>query len=191
MTDKKIFQDMRKELETFDQLREQLITESREVIKQSKKAIYAAQRNSFKDAAKNLLEAKKQLSKLHIIAAKNAKLATFSMYQAAVEEYTEAALFIHYLEHKTVPSHTKLGVGAEEYICALSDMIGELVRKAVNSVITGKTELAIEIKDFVQDVYAELMLFDWRNSPTRKKFDVIKYHLEKLENLVLQIKMKE
>jgi hypothetical protein len=34
------------------------------------------------------------------------------------------------------------------------------------------------------------MLFDWRNTPARKKFDSIKYGLEKLEDLALKIKMK-
>ena len=34
------------------------------------------------------------------------------------------------------------------------------------------------------------MMFDFRNIPARKKFDSIKYGLEKLENLVLELKLK-
>jgi hypothetical protein len=35
-----------------------------------------------------------------------------------------------------------------------------------------------------------LMMFDFRNIPVRRKFDSIKYGLNKLENLILELKLK-
>ena len=50
---------------------------------------------------------------------------------------------------------------------------------------------ALRIREFVTEIYEELLLFDFRNIPVRKKFDSIKYGLEKLEDLVLELKLKK
>lgn len=192
MLNKKAFQEMRKHMEAYDALREQLIGESRKVLKASKQAIYAAHREDLSCAEKLLADAKKTISKLHPILKKDVHLANVGAYNEALEEYAEAACYVHYLKTKQIPTTEELGIDADVYLPALSDVVGELVRKAVNSSIKGDYKTALEIKDFVQELYHELMLFDWQNyGHVRKKFDAIKYGLEKLEDLSLQIKFKK
>lgn len=190
MLNKKVFHEIREEMEKFDELREELIKLSRTLLKNSKTAIYAAHRGDMKEAQKLLTDAKKTLSNAENLLKKDSHLATTGAYTDALEEYAEAACYVHYLVHKQIATPKQIGVDAEIYLPALSDLVGELVRKAVNSVIAGDTKTALEIKDAVTELYAELMLFDWRNTPTRKKFDAIKYGLEKLEDLALKVKMK-
>ena len=190
MINKKVFQELREEMEKFDALREQLIANSRLILKSSKAAIYAAHRGDLKEAQELLAGAKKTLSQIENLIKKDSHLAATGAYTDALEEYTEAACYVHYLVHKQIATPKQIGVDAETYLPALGDLVGELVRKAVNSVIAGDTKTALEIKDSVTELYAELMLFDWRNTPARKKFDSIKYGLEKLEDLALKVKMK-
>lgn len=190
MIDKKTFQEIRKHMEEYDKLREQLIANSRLVLKASKAAIYSAHRNDTKEADKLLAEAKETIKKIDTIVKKDVHLASTGAYTEALEEYAEASCYIHYLKNKTIPTPKELGIDADIYLPALSDVIGELVRKAVNSTIAGDHKTALEIKEFATELYAELMLFDWRNTPARKKFDAIKYGLEKLEDLALKIKFK-
>ena len=192
MLNKKAFEEMRKQMEQFDKLREELIANSRLVLKASKHAIYAAHRSDLDEANKLLGEAKTVVGKMNTLAKKDAQLLNVGAYSDALEEYAEASLYIHYLRTKDIATPKQLGiVEAETYLGALSDLVGELVRKAINSSIAGDHATSLEIKHAVQEIYAELMLFDWRNTPVRKKFDAIKYGLEKLEDLALKIKFKQ
>lgn len=188
MLDKKAFQNMRKEMERQDKLREHVIQTSRSILKNSKKAIYAGHRNDLEQATKLLDQAKKTITKLRKeIRGKDISTGAFN---DALEEYAEAKCYLHYLNTGNVPPPKKVGVDNNTYLAALSDLTGELVRKAINSSVKGDNQTALDIKDVVESIYAELMLFDWRNSPIRRKFDAIKYNLEKLEDLALKIKFK-
>jgi len=179
-------------MEVYDGLREQLIAQSRLVLKASKAAIYAAHREDLAEAGKLLADAKKTISQIDKLLKKDVHLANVGAYNDALEEYTEAACYVHYLKTRQIPTASELGIDADVYLPALSDVVGELVRKAVNSSIKGDYKASLEIKDFVQELYQELMLFDWQNyGHVRKKFDAIKYGLEKLEDLSLQIKFKK
>jgi len=190
MLNKKVFQELREGIEKFDAMREELIAQSRLILKASKAAIYAAHRGDMKEAQELLTGTKKTLVQIDGLLKKDAHLAATGAYGDALEEYAEAACYIHYLATKQIATPKQIGVDADVYLPALGDLVGELVRKAVNSVIAGDSTTALEIKDTVSELYAELMLFDWRNTPARKKFDSIKYGLEKLEDLALKIKLK-
>ncbi len=189
--DKKAFGEMRKHVEGHDKLRESIIRLSRDVLTLSKKSIYSLHRNEFVIAKKQLLEAKKTISKVQKIIGKDVHRAATGAYLEGVEEYVEASCYLSLMTKKVLPTPKQLGVDIESYLPGLCDLVGELVRKAVNSAIKGDNKTALEIRDFVNQLYQELMLFDFRNSPVRRKFDSIKYGLEKLEDLALQIKMKK
>lgn len=192
MITKKIFAQLRSELEQFDKLREQLIAHSRVATKSSKHAIYAAHRGNLKEAHTLLDAAKKEIAAMNALIKKEPLLPqSTGALGDACEEYAEACCYISYLEEGNVPAPDEIGVDTETYLGALSDTVGELVRKAVNSAAAGDYKTPLEIKQFVSDLYAELLLFDWRNTPVRRKFDAIKYGLEKLEDLALKISFKK
>ncbi len=189
MIDKKSFSELRNQMESFDTMREELIAHSRIVLKSSKAAIYAGHRGDAKGAKKLLEEAKSAITKARNLIKKDECLATTGAFTDSLEEYAEAELYTSYLEKRKLPTAKQIGVDAHTYLPAVSDLIGELVRKAINSSINGDHQTAMQIKEDVDEMYAELMLFDWR-STARRKFDAIKYGLEKLEDLALKIKFK-
>jgi len=188
--DKKAFAAMNKELAAYDADREIIIKTSRDVLKASKAAVYALQRNEVKPAKAHLDAAKKTIKQLDKILAKDAHHAQTGAYNEALEEYIEASCMLAVLHDNRLPTADELGVHTEVYLPGLCDLVGELVRKAINASINGDYEMPVRIRHFVSDLYNEMMLFDFRNTPVRKKFDAIKYGLEKLENLVLELKLK-
>lgn len=189
MIDRKAFELMRQGMERFDALREQLIKKSRDVLKSSKAAIYSIHRNDLSAAVKQLSEAKKGIGIMNSLIKKEPHLAAVGSYSEALEEYVEAACYYSFITKQCLPTAKQLNVDAELYLPGICDLIGELLRKAVNSAIAKDYATAMKIKDFVSAVYEELMMFDFRNSPLRRKFDGIKYSLEKLEDLALQLKL--
>src|SRR3989338_6913585 len=54
----------------------------------------------------------------------------------------------------------------------------------------GKGAEVSKIKDEVDQMYGELLKFDFRDNETRRKVDAVKYELRKLEDLVLDLKLK-
>lgn len=189
--DKKAFAKIRQEIETFDALREEIIAHSRVILKQSKASIYALHRNENTEALAALGKAKQEIGIVNQLLKKEPELASVGAYSEALEEYVEAACYHGFVSKRCLPTPEQLNVPVDVYLPGLCDMVGELVRKAVNSAIAGDSKTALEIKDFVSAIYDELMLFDFRNIPVRKKFDSIKYSLEHLENLALQLKLKQ
>jgi predicted translin family RNA/ssDNA-binding protein len=189
MFDKTLFTSLRKQFNDFDASREKLIIMSRDVLKKSKNSIHSCHRGDMITAKKLLTVASTGVKKLNSLA-KTPQLAAIGAVHDAFEEYVEACCFFAYCSGKKLPSPKSLNVGMHAYLPGICDLVGELFRKAMNDAIKGKYDAVFKIKDFVTDLYAELMQFDWRSS-ARRKFDSIKYHLEKLEDLCVQIKLKD
>ncbi|MBW3011154.1 hypothetical protein KY335_04110 [Candidatus Woesearchaeota archaeon] len=190
MINRAYFKEIKKEMEKYDAKREDLIKKSRDVIKFSKEIIYAIHRKDLKSAEESVKKIDKALSDMTKEVKKDPKL-DIGSYRVAVQEYVEALCYFAFVKNKKLPTHKDLGVTSEYYLLGLCDLTGELVRKAINSAIKGDTKPAFEIKDFVEELYNELMLFDFRGGELRKKFDSIKYDLGKLDQLAFDITVKK
>ena len=108
-------------------------------------------------------------------------------FKIAIQEYVEAILYYEFVKNGNFPD---LKVIPEQFILGLADLPGELVRRAVFLAGKGHTEKVIHIKDQVDMLYGELLKFDFRDNEIRRKVDAIKYELRKLEDLVLDLKLK-
>lgn len=183
---KKVLSDARKEFDKFESSREILIKNSRDILKASKSVIYELHRNNVKSAETKLSSLKKDVQKFNNLAKNNLLYCTGS-YHEALEEFVEAVCFFHFLNGKPFPSFKELGVDFQVYLQGVCDFTGELVRKAVNDAINDDTSNIENIRSTISNIYDELLLFDWRNTPLRRKFDSIKYGLEKLNDLSIQI----
>ena len=183
MLNKPEFKSIKKEMDNKEKQREFTIQLSREIIHLSKQVIYSLHRNNLKYAILKAEEMSKKVKNLH-------KDSDLSISNTAIQEYVEAIAFLGYVKNKRIPTKKSMNVDAESYLCGLSDLTGELVRKAINLAINKEYNEAIKIKILVEDIYEQLLMFDLRNSELRKKFDSIKYNLKKLDDLVYEIKMK-
>jgi len=188
MLDKKDLENIKKEIEAYNIQRDFLIKTSREVIKLSKKVIFAVHRDDMNSAEKSTKDMTALLKKLSS-AAKHPRLISSGSYKVAVQEYVEALCFYELTKNNKIPTNSKLKLDPEFYLMGLIDLTGELVRKAINSAIKGEYGTSVKLKELVSDLYDELMLFDFTGGELRKKFDSVKYDLKKLDDLVLNLKL--
>jgi len=184
------FKKMKEIIETYDSKREELIKISRDITKKSKQAIYSLQRKNIKEAKELIADAKKNISVLKKQIIHEPELLYEGSYNAALQEYAEGVTFLYFLEKNKLISSKELDVGTENYLLGLCDLTGELVRYAVNRSINDDFAKVIEIKEFVSQIYEIMMEFNFRNSELRKKYDSIKWNLQKLEDLVYELKLK-
>lgn len=181
------FNKLRKDIQDYDTERENLIKKSRDVLKLSKQIIYAVHRDDLDEAVKLIKQIEVEKKKLDEIAKYSKKMGSEGSYKVAIQEYAEALLYYHFVKEGKL---VELSVDTEHFILGLTDLPGELVRKAVFLAGKGEVEKVIKIKDEVDNIYGELLKFDFRDNEVRRKFDSIKYDLRKLEDLVLDLKLK-
>ncbi|MEM4637967.1 MAG: hypothetical protein QXK76_03020 [Candidatus Woesearchaeota archaeon] len=185
MIEKKHIKEMEEYVNAEDSLREELIANSRLVLKDSKSAIYSIHRNNLIESKKNLDSAESIIKKCKKIIAKHPHLKT--SFENALEEYAEACLFYGFVNNK-IPSYKDIGVDPIIYLQALSDLTGELSRRAVLEA-TGKNKKEVQrIRDLIHDIQGIIIKFDLRNGDLRKKSDAIKWNLNKVEELLYDLK---
>ena len=181
------FAKLQTEFADYDSERENLIKKSRDVLKLSKLLIYAVHRDELDNAAKLVKQIEQERKVLDTIATHDAKMAYEGSYKIAIQEYVEAILYYEFVRTGKLPD---VKVLAEHYILGLADLPGELVRRAVFLAGKGKVESVVKIRDEIDAIYGELLKFDFRDNEIRRKVDGIKYDLRKMEDLVLDLKLK-
>ncbi|CAI5732686.1 unnamed protein product [Hyaloperonospora brassicae] len=189
MLDRQDFIDMNREVHEYDEMREQIIKRSREILKASKQAIFALHRMDRAQALKLLTDAEKVIPELVALAEKNPSLRDGAL-ASSLEEYVEAKCLGHYLEHKRLLPRRDLSiVQKNEYLGGVIDFTGELMRHAVVKATARDVEEVRRCKSMVEAISGELIQFDFRNGPLRRKFDSVKYNLRKLENTLYELSL--
>lgn len=181
------FAKMIQEIQDYDSERERLIKKSRDVLKLSKQIIYAVHRDEISTALKLVQQIESEKKDLIDITKHSKKLIFEGSYKVAIQEYVEAILYYNFVKNGKL---IDLKVRAELFVLGLADLPGELVRKAVFLAGKGKVDKVIKIKEEVDYIYGELLKFDFRDNEIRRKVDAVKYDLRKLEDLVLDLKLK-
>ncbi len=181
------FAKLQKHLQDYDAERENLIKKSRDVLKLTKQLIYAVHRNEIKEAAALLQKLEKEKKEMDVIAGKNSRLECEGSYKVAEQEYVEAVLYYSFIKEGKL---IDLDVAPEHFVLGLSDLPGELGRKAVFLAGKGDVPTVLKIKEEVDKIYGELLRFDFRDNEIRRKVDAVKYELRKLEDLVLELQLR-
>lgn len=182
---------IKKEYENYDKLREKLIKKSRDVLKSAKQLGYAIHRGNKSECTKLAAALKKDYTSLQTITESNPKLQYEGSLNEASEEYAESMLYYDYMYNESLRTASELNVSDIAYLGGLADLTGELGRKSVQLAIKGEYKAIEEIRDFVSNLFKELMKFSFRNSSLRKKFDAVKWNLSKIEDILYDIEIKK
>jgi translin len=185
------FEKLRKDMESHDKIREQVIRDSRKVIIASKTAIGAVHRDELEKAESVLETMKKDLDILKERIKKSPRLEFEGIFKVAIQEYVEALSLLEFVKNGKIVSYSDEFVDSEYYLMGLCDLSGELVRKAINSSIKENYQMAVKIRKILEEIYIEMSKFDFKNGELRRKYDGIKYDIKKLDDLVFQLKMKD
>ena len=181
------FTKLQKEFQEYDNEREKLIKKSRDVLKLSKLIIYAVHRDELDHAVKLIEEIEKEKKEMDKIAEHSEKMGFEGSYKIAIQEYVEAILYYNFVRTGKL---IEVKVSAEHFMLGLCDLPGELTRRAV--FLAGKGDLVCveKIRNLVDEIYGELLRFDFRDNEIRRKVDAVKYELRKMEDLLYDLKKR-
>jgi|SRR3989344_1297070 len=186
MLKQKEFESIKKEIDSYNEEREKIIQKAHKIIQTSKKIIYSlikgdTQESQIKEIKAQVKDLKKTKGALEFP----------SIYKVALQEYVEAIAFYIFIKEKRLITLKETEVGIEEYLLGICDLTGELIRKAVKSVIDENYKEVYLIQEFIDLIYRQFLNFNFANGELRKKSDSIKWNLNKIENIIYELKLRK
>ena len=178
---KSVLEKIQEELRKREGVREEVKKDMRRATRLSKQAILFTHQERFEDAKNLLEEADKLFAKLRDVSKDYPDLFYSGLVGAAFEEYTEAHTLLMLIKEDRFIGPEELGVPAISYVLGLGDVIGELRRRALDSIRKGKVEAAEKCLETMEHVYSELTAMDAAYllvSGLRRKCDVARRLIE-------------
>jgi translin len=181
MSLKSFLAKIQEELRKKDEVRGEVQEDMRRATRLSKQAILFVHQGRFGDAEKLLKDAEELLAKLRSVSRDHPDLIYSGLVDAAFEEYAEACTLVKLVKESQFISHEELGVPAVSYVLGLGDVVGELRRRALDSLRKGDVKTAEECLQMMEQIYVELTAMDnaYMLAPgLRRKCDVARHVIE-------------
>jgi translin len=181
MSLKSILEKIQEELRKREGVREEVQKDMRRATRLSKQAILFTHQGRFEDAKNLLEEANRIFAKLREVSKDYPELFHSGLVSAAFEEYTEAHTLLRLIEEDRFIDPEELGVPKISYVLGLGDVVGELRRRALDSIRKGKVEAAEKCLERMERIYSELTAMDDAYlvvSGLRRKCDVARHLIE-------------
>ena len=148
------------ELRKREIVHEQVQRNMRRATRLSKQAILFSHQERFKDAKKLLKEADGLFTKLRSVAKTYPDMIYSGLVDAAFQEYAEAQTLLGLVEQNRFVSPDDIGVDSVAYVLGLADVIGELRRRALDSLRKEDVKTAEDCLRLMEEIYVELMSMD-------------------------------
>ncbi|MCW4020060.1 MAG: hypothetical protein NWF14_02370 [Candidatus Bathyarchaeota archaeon] len=173
--------EIQEELVKKDAVRREIQTAMRKTTKLSKQAIFLVHKDQLEKAENVLKEAEKILAQLSDLSESYPDLSHMGNVDAAFEEYTEAHVLLSLVKNGRFVSFKDINVPRVSYVLGLADVIGELRRRALDSLRKSGHEAAEKCLELMETIYGELMNLDevhFLISGLRRKCDIARRVIE-------------
>jgi translin len=154
------------ELTGRNQAREQALTVSRQVIRNSANAIRAVHRNDFTEAGRLISEASAKLAETLSIRADNPEIYFAGFLSDARKEFTEANITLAVISGNDIPDAAMLGVDPPAYLNGMAEVIGELRRYILDSLRRDDIGRCEELMELMDEIYGILVTVDFPEAVT-------------------------
>ncbi len=177
-----------KRMQDLEEQREQVLSLSRELIRNAGKAIVAMH-------AKDRAKAKKILAEMESIRNKLVDVEKGLEYNSlqAHQEYVEARILDGIITKGKILGMKELGVDEKAYALGLMDVVGELKREAIDSLLNNNPKAAERYYNFMVDIYDSTLHLRFANAilpDFRRKQDSARIQVENTASEILRTKQK-
>jgi len=157
MSLREILERIREELARKDELRQEIQIATRRVNRLSKQAIFQIHKENLEKAEETLREAKEVLDRLRHIAKDYPDLLYMGSVDSAFQEYSEANILLGLIKESRFVRFEEIEVPMSSYVMGLADVIGELRRRALESLRKNEMKKAEECLEIMETIYEEII----------------------------------
>ena len=169
------------ELTEKDKVRDGAHEKMRKATSLSKQAILLIHQKRLGEARKAVENAKKIITSLQGLAEECPVIVYGGMFSAALQEYSEANIFLSLVEESGFISPEDINVPSVDYVLGLADVVGELRRLALDALREGDVEKGEKCLETMDEIYIELLALDEAYmlvSGLRRKNDIARRIIE-------------
>jgi len=185
----------RQTLASKNQAREAALSRCRDALRNSANGIRAVHRGDF-EAAKALIDkAGAQLAEAKQALARDQDIFHAGFVHDAQKEYAEAQITLAFVAKHDVPTPADLDVEVAAYLNGMGEAVGELRRHLLDALRAGNIEHCEETLDVMEEVYGNLVTFDYPDAMTgglRRTTDNVRGILERTRgDLAVAVRQRE
>ena len=184
-----ISESIRQDLTAQNEVRDQALRGSRELIRLCANCIRAAHRGEWERAADLLQQADSAGIAIVALLEPFPKLLFAGYTQDALKELAEAHLTVALMNGSELPGPETLAIPSAAYLGGLCEAASELRRKCLDSLRKGETGEAERLLNAMDVVYDQLVTFDFPDAVTgglRRRVDQLRGVLERTRGDVTQ-----
>jgi translin len=157
MSLRETLEKIREELARKDEVRQEIHIATRRVTRLSKQAIFQIHKANLEKAEETLKKAEKLLKEIERMTKDYPDLFYLGSIDSAFQEYAEANILLELIKNVRFMSFEELGVPMTSYVLGLADVIGELRRRALESLRKGEMNIAEECLRLMETIYEEMI----------------------------------
>jgi translin len=157
---KTVLENIRQELREKEKIRENAQNEMRKAASLSKQAILLIHQKRLKEAKKFVKKASEIILKLNNASVTYPDIVYSGLFDAALQEYSEANIFLKLVEGEQFVTPKEIGVPSVDYVLGLADVIGEYRRLALDALREGDVQKSEKCLQIMDAIYIELMAMD-------------------------------
>jgi translin len=157
---KTVLEEAKKDLIDKDTIRDQTHECMRKVTSQSKQAILLVHQKKQFEAEKMLADAKEKITDLKNKAKQYPEIIYGGMFSAALQEYSEANIFLTLIKEARFVTPTEIDVPSVDYVLGLADVVGEYRRLALDALREGDAKKGEECLAVMDEIFIELLALD-------------------------------
>jgi len=176
--------EIRNAFERKNKIRDEALTQSRNLTRHAARAIRAIHREDTTLAREHLNEADQLAAHLRQGLAKDPDLYFSGYAQDALKEYCEAHLTLAIITNEPWPSPDDLQVEYPTYLNGLSEVVGELRRRIMDIMRQGHSQEVERLLDVMDEIYAQLVTMDFPDAMTyglRRRTDIARSIIERTQ----------
>lgn len=157
---KAVLKKVKTDLTKRDKIREKAHDDMRKATSLSKQTILLIHQKRFEEAHKSLNDAKELIANLHDLADECPEIVFGGMFSAALQEYSEANIFLKLVEEDKFISPEEINVPTVDFVLGLGDVVGEFRRLSLDSLREGNVKKGEECLEIMDEIFIELMGLD-------------------------------
>ncbi len=154
----------REHLDRIDAAREDALAAARQITRAAATVIKHVHRQEADEARALLDETAETVTTLAQRLNETPVLWYTGFVQDALKEFAEAQLTYCIVQHERLPTPEDIGVPSAAYLNGLAEAIGEMRRRALDLIRTGRAAEAEQTLEEMDEFYATLMTFDYPNA---------------------------
>lgn len=182
-------------LEAKTAIREATLSRSRKLIQHASRAIRAAHRQEFDNAAAILSQAETIAAEMRDGARVYPDIYAAGYTRDALKELAEASIVLALIQDRPLPDPDDLGVEYAAYLNGLGEAVGEMRRHALDLMRQGHLERAETILGAMDDIYDVLVTMDFPDAITgglRRTTDMVRGVVERTRgDLTMAMRQEE